>query len=109
MKTKTRMTHVPFWPTLWRYRKTLRKDVSFRLSATMLCRILLIAVLGFCALEFLGRRAEVYTTNRDATSAASSAGDVSAEIAAAAAADGNTKERQHWKQFVLSLTGSLDA
>ena len=81
---KTRTTHSPFFPTLGRYARTLRKDVSFTLSAKMLLRTLLLAILAFLLLEIAGCHwADVY--------------------------DAADSAPQTWKQFLFGLLGSIDA
>lgn len=79
---KSRITHSPFFPTLARYARTLREDVSFTLSAKMLLRILLLALGAFLLLGVAGGRwAEVY-------------------------GDGGG---QDWKQYLFGLLGAIDA
>ena len=89
---KTRTTHTPFWPTLRRYAKTLRKDVSLNLSMNMLLRILLVAAVAFFVFDLLGWWARVYNVNREASDAVLS-GDA----------------RQTWKQFLFAILGAIDA
>ena len=84
METKTRTTHVPFWPTLRRHAKTLRKDVSFMLSAKMLLRLLLLAVGLFLLLWAAGHGwARVYAAGSHGT--------------------------QTWREFLFGLLGAVDA
>ena len=79
-----RMTHIPFFPTLARYVRTLRKDVSFTLSAKMLLRLLLLALGLFLLLGAAGHGwARVYAAGSHGT--------------------------QTWKEYLFGLLGSIDA
>ncbi len=80
---KVRTTHSPFFPTLKRYVRILSRDVSFTLSAKMLIRMLLLAVVFFLVLGMAGRWADVY--------------------------DPKNPETQTWREFLLGLLGSIDA
>lgn len=81
---KTKLTHAPFWPTLFRYAKTLHKDVSFTLSAKLLLRLLLLAFGLFMLLGFAGHGwARVYAADCHGT--------------------------QTWREFLFGLLGAIDA
>lgn len=82
MKAKT--THCPFFPTLLRYVRALRKDISFTMCGKMLLLILLLAVGLFLLVGFVGRHwADVYDATDEAT--------------------------QTWKEFLFGLLGAIDA
>lgn len=81
---KATPAHCPFFPTLVRYARALRKDISFAMCSKMLLLILLLAVGLFLLLGFAGRHwADVYN-----------------------AADAAT---QTWKEFLFGLLGAIDA
>ena len=81
MKAKT--THCPFFPTLVRYARLLRKDISFTMSAKMLLLVLLLAAGLFLLVGFAGYWADVYNATDEAT--------------------------QTWKEFLFGLLGAIDA
>ena len=82
-----RKKHVSRFPTLKRYARILAKDVSFTLSAKMLLRLLLLAVVLFLLLGVIGQHwTEVYNS------------PLASEPA-----------KQTWKQYLFSLLGSIDA
>ncbi len=95
---RTRLTHIPFFPTLARYVKTLRKDVSFTLSARMLFTILFVALILFFVLGLVGicgTWAEVF----DPPNAPN----------AAKILEANSKHLLTWREYLFGFIGAIDA